>query len=286
MSFIDAVAAYRELKINEGIKTKAYISKLEAELKEYVAAGKELTYHAIAERIVEKLKPVIKKNSQPGVRDIVEGIHNYEGKRLIGLQGKIVYIEDDKYIGIEWDKDVGGHDCDGLAKDGYGWDVTRKCFKIISKAKPDVSRVKTKAGLERIVKKLSSNRITIGDEVVVINSSDYSSTKKGSYGVVTDIDPSDYEINFKHVTGEKISLPRKLYIEKKHVALRHKRNDSKAKDVLAKELEALEKYESDLAGLLKKSATELANRKLSREEIAEFYKSCGIDAKTFDEALK
>ena len=25
--------------------------------------------------------------------------------------------------GIEWDIDFGGHDCDGLAKDGYGWFV-------------------------------------------------------------------------------------------------------------------------------------------------------------------
>lgn len=32
-------------------------------------------------------------------------------------------VEERAVYGVEWDEDVGGHDCDGNAKQGYGWRV-------------------------------------------------------------------------------------------------------------------------------------------------------------------
>lgn len=40
-----------------------------------------------------------------------------------GDQGTICFIERNKFIGVEWDKNVHGHDCGGKCENGHGWKV-------------------------------------------------------------------------------------------------------------------------------------------------------------------
>jgi hypothetical protein len=58
------------------------------------------------------------------VGDEVLGKKNYENKKLEGIRGRIVGV--DRYISVEWEKYIGGHECDGLAKQGHGWNVPKE----------------------------------------------------------------------------------------------------------------------------------------------------------------
>jgi len=40
-----------------------------------------------------------------------------------------VYFEDYAPIGVRWDKDVRGHDCDGYCETGHGWRVYPNCIE-------------------------------------------------------------------------------------------------------------------------------------------------------------
>ena len=60
----------------------------------------------------------------------VIGIKDVNGKGLVGLKGTILH----NYAfstAIKWDKDMGGHDCDGLCKDGYGWEVHNRHIRLL-----------------------------------------------------------------------------------------------------------------------------------------------------------
>lgn len=37
----------------------------------------------------------------------------------------------DNYYSVEFDKFVGGHDCDGFAKDGYGWNAAEDALDLV-----------------------------------------------------------------------------------------------------------------------------------------------------------
>lgn len=60
------------------------------------------------------------------------GLFNDEIKR--GEIGEIIAIKEFKYftyIGIEFTRDISGHDCDGIGKEGYCSWVTKKHVKKI-----------------------------------------------------------------------------------------------------------------------------------------------------------
>ncbi len=284
MSFIDAVAAYREMKEEEGIAAKLYLTNLEIELKSMLAVGKEVSYQAIADRLLKKMKiNPVSNADKPEIGDVVEGVQDYVGKHLVGLRGKVVETDSATYFGIEWNENIGGHTCDnGNAKQGHGWNVRREHFKIISKAKPDLTDSITREELDKIVEDVfsGSQEIRVGDEVEIIDGSRYSYTKEGSYGIVKRIKSDEYDIEFHHLTGSGGHVPVTYNIYKGHVGLKNKRELSKEdRAELAKEIALVEQYKADLDALLKKSTKELVKRKFTIEFIADFYESCGIDAK-------
>lgn len=47
-----------------------------------------------------------------------------------GDTGIIRFINGDE-IGVEWDRNMNGHDLDGLAKHGYGWYVQKEDIEVI-----------------------------------------------------------------------------------------------------------------------------------------------------------
>ena len=47
-----------------------------------------------------------------------------------GFAGRVVrYDHGQDFVYVEWDDYVHGHDCDGLACDGYGWNVPIKAVE-------------------------------------------------------------------------------------------------------------------------------------------------------------
>ena len=52
---------------------------------------------------------------------------------VIGSTGTVVYIDSD-VIFVDWDEYVGGHTCNGSARNGHGWNVTEDQVEIIKTA--------------------------------------------------------------------------------------------------------------------------------------------------------
>jgi len=72
-----------------------------------------------------------------GDRVIYTGI---DSKLKEGYTGTIVNIWDyDQVLGIDWDKDVDGHTCEGKAKHNHGWNIHA------SEAKLDLTNCKYSA---------------------------------------------------------------------------------------------------------------------------------------------
>lgn len=47
------------------------------------------------------------------------------------IVGRFMSSYDDCVIKVEWDRYVGGHTCDGLARSGFGWNVLSKSCDYI-----------------------------------------------------------------------------------------------------------------------------------------------------------
>lgn len=52
-------------------------------------------------------------------------------KRTVGECGTVKELLTDNYCSVEFDKFVGGHDCCGLAKDGYGWNCVEDVLDLV-----------------------------------------------------------------------------------------------------------------------------------------------------------
>lgn len=66
------------------------------------------------------------------VRSVVDSPDNNDSI-VIGSTGTVVYI-DAHIIFVDWDEDVGGHDCDGRAREEHGWNVTEDQIEVIQTA--------------------------------------------------------------------------------------------------------------------------------------------------------
>lgn len=65
------------------------------------------------------------------VRYIIEGGN---GARIrVGDTGTVCEVGK-SCIGVEWDRNVGGHSCQGKAKIGHGWNVMRECLELLNGA--------------------------------------------------------------------------------------------------------------------------------------------------------
>ena len=51
--------------------------------------------------------------------------------RTVGECGTIKKLLTDNYCSVEFDKFVGGHDCDGFAKDGHGWNYAEDALDLV-----------------------------------------------------------------------------------------------------------------------------------------------------------
>lgn len=51
--------------------------------------------------------------------------------RTVGECGTIKKLLTDNYCSVEFDKFVGGHDCDGFAKDGHGWNCAEDALDLV-----------------------------------------------------------------------------------------------------------------------------------------------------------
>lgn len=52
-------------------------------------------------------------------------------RRTVGECGTVKKLLTDNYCSVEFDKFVGGHDCYGLAKDGYGWNCVEDALDLV-----------------------------------------------------------------------------------------------------------------------------------------------------------
>lgn len=52
-------------------------------------------------------------------------------RRTVGECGTVKKLLTDNYCSVEFDKFVGGHDCCGLAKDGYGWNCVEDALDLV-----------------------------------------------------------------------------------------------------------------------------------------------------------
>lgn len=51
--------------------------------------------------------------------------------RTVGECGTVKELLTDNYYSVEFDKFVGGHDCNGFAKDGYGWNCAEDVLDLV-----------------------------------------------------------------------------------------------------------------------------------------------------------
>lgn len=56
-----------------------------------------------------------------------------DGKNLKGNTGTVVAVTP-HLVGVEFDKDIGGHDCNGAGKYPYCWWLLRKELTLVRKA--------------------------------------------------------------------------------------------------------------------------------------------------------
>lgn len=62
------------------------------------------------------------------VGDRVQGIGMYDGLRIEGKHGVVIYINSDcSRIGVQFDDFIGGHNCGGRGKPGCCWYVDPTC---------------------------------------------------------------------------------------------------------------------------------------------------------------
>lgn len=52
-------------------------------------------------------------------------------RRTVGECGTVKKLLTDNYCAVEFDKFVGGHDCCGLVKDGYGWNCVEDALDLV-----------------------------------------------------------------------------------------------------------------------------------------------------------
>lgn len=71
-----------------------------------------------------------KQSMEFKVGDKVICVKDYVDKVKVGLKGVIVDMESS--IGVEWEEDIGGHDCGGYCKSGYGYFVNRDNIKLLT----------------------------------------------------------------------------------------------------------------------------------------------------------
>ena len=66
--------------------------------------------------MTEKKLPVFQEGDRVIGTDVFEGNDN-----IVGMPGTIRHVDGDDMYSVEYDDEIGGHDCNGLMRYGYGW---------------------------------------------------------------------------------------------------------------------------------------------------------------------
>jgi len=54
-------------------------------------------------------------------------------KNILGKTGKIIGHHGHNIVKIEFDENMGGHNCDGCCKHGYGWNIEKDDIVLINR---------------------------------------------------------------------------------------------------------------------------------------------------------
>lgn len=77
--------------------------------------------------------------SPPKVGQRVVALFDFEGAAITGLIGTIRRVNSGNSgfsnVGVEFDKNMGGHNLDGLCEHNYGWNIPRMYVKPIKTIK-------------------------------------------------------------------------------------------------------------------------------------------------------
>ena len=65
--------------------------------------------------------------------DYIEG----NGGIMRGNTGTVVWISDKGYVGVDWGKDIGGHDCCGHCHHSQGWNVKGRDVSLVYRPSDD-----------------------------------------------------------------------------------------------------------------------------------------------------
>lgn len=130
-------------------------------------------YQKIADRLYGRLqdkKLLLEVDEELKVGDQVIGIGEYDDVNVDGLMGRIVKKK--KYIyGVEWEKKIlpDGHNCDGKAKQGYGWFVKEKNLK----KRPAKPKITTKNDYDEFLSTLKIRSISEYEDYVDYEDKDF-----------------------------------------------------------------------------------------------------------------
>lgn len=65
-------------------------------------------------------------------------------RRTVGKCGTVKELLTDNYCSVEFDEFVGGHDCNGFAKEGHGWNHAEDALDLVKlRMKPSSSTART-----------------------------------------------------------------------------------------------------------------------------------------------
>jgi len=138
MSLMDKVREYNQLKDDK----KIYLERLDKSLKRLEKNKPD--YALVAMNIIKGLEKrldvslgdscMILDSKDFKVGDRVIAQKDYRDKKLTGLKGQIINFTrygDVDFFGVEFEKYISGHGCEGKAKYGHGYFVPRSYFKRI-----------------------------------------------------------------------------------------------------------------------------------------------------------
>lgn len=73
----------------------------------------------------------MKRKFKVGDKVKVKKNTNTINRKTVGKFGTVKKLLTNNYCAVEFDKFVGGHDCDGFAKDGYGWNFPEDALDLV-----------------------------------------------------------------------------------------------------------------------------------------------------------
>ncbi len=200
--YVRMVRERQEERQQQKEKEKTY-HLLEERLQQWQEA--HVDYQSMADEIWRKVKEKIGniERDKPEVGDVVECTREHGKVQEKGLRGKCIglYPLNDNLVGVEWDKNIGGHRCDGKAKLGHGYYVPIGNVRIVTvdQKLPENTKEAYDDFVERLRQEVQRYQdkqpLNIGDEVEVVGGQyDESLPEDGSNGVVVGVKPGGYYV--------------------------------------------------------------------------------------------